>query len=347
MYIRVQYGIIKHMNKTILSVFAIISVLSVHASVFAAQTDTDGGTGFGRRMSEWRQGNSQLQTSISQLSPVAVQDLPIPVLFGVAIKNLYPSFGDARTGHTHEGLDIMSVEGTPVVSPTDAVVVHIGFDAGAGNFVTVAAPGSESFVFMHLSKVAAIAEGTVLKVGDAVGYVGHTGNAVATAPHLHFEVHNTANVAVDPLPRLTREFSLQQKVQFLTTIINNDTVGRDPLSDLLIQKFRSDFVTAKAQGILLPPAIEAAMLRNAIATSATAVAGNSTGTLKVGSRGPEVVALQSFLIRKNIGSASRIAADGAFGPITRQALMDYQASAGLVADGVYGPKSAVYVAAHQ
>ncbi|MES2224429.1 MAG: peptidoglycan DD-metalloendopeptidase family protein [Patescibacteria group bacterium] len=333
------------MNKNILYVLMLIAI-SLPVTVSAAWGDYDGGAGFGGRMSQWRNNpaTSQIQNSVSQLSPIAVQELPIPVLFGVAIKNLYRNFGDPRAGHTHEGLDIMAAEGVPVVSPTDAVVVHIGFDAGAGNFVTVAAPGSESFVFMHLSKVANIIEGTVLKPGDIVGYVGHTGNAVAESPHLHFELHNNTNVAVDPFPRLTKEFTLQQKIQFLTTIINNDAVGRDPLSDLLVTKFRTDFVAAKAQGIALPPAIEAAMLRNPVSTST--VTGNSTGTLKLGSRGPEVATLQAYLIKKNIGSASRVVADGSFGPITKQAVIDFQAAVGLVADGVYGPKSKAYAVSH-
>jgi murein L,D-transpeptidase YcbB/YkuD len=188
----------------------------------------------------------------------------------------------------------------------------------------------------------------VLRPGDLIGYVGHTGNAIATAPHLHFEVHDQTGVAVDPFPRLTMELSVAQKIQYLTPVLNIDPVGRDALSDLVVSKAKADVVAAKTQGVVLPEALNAALLRNMIATgTTTVVSGNSTGTLKVGSRGPLVVALQTFLLKKNVGSASRIVADGSFGPITKQALIDYQTSVGLTADGVYGPKSAAYVAAHQ
>ncbi len=339
------------MNKTYLILPIILFLLFISPLSVSAAWPSDGSESFTQQqVNQWRHDNGQKQQLIAQLSPTPVTNLTIPVLFGVAVKNLTRNFGDPRAGHTHEGLDIMAAEGLPVVTPTDAVVVHIGFDAGAGNFVTTAVPGGESFVYMHLSKVAAITENTMLKPGDLIGYVGHTGNAVATAPHLHFEVHDQTGTAVDPFPRLTMELSLAQKIQYLTQVLNNDPIGRDALSDLLIAKAKADFVAAKTQGLVLPEAISAALLRNAIATgtsTTTVTAGNSTGTLKVGSRGPLVVTLQTFLIRKNVGSASRVVADGSFGPITKQALIDYQVSVGLVADGVYGPKSAAYVVAHQ
>lgn len=322
--------------------------LHIHAAWY------DGGSGFGGQTSQWRRDNSQKQQLIDQLSPTPVTNLTIPVLFGVSLKNLTRNFGDPRTGHTHEGLDIMAAEGMPVVSPTDAVVVHIGFNAGAGNFVTTAAPGNESFVYMHLSRVANITEGTVLKPGDLVGYVGHTGNAVATAPHLHFEVRDQNGVATDPFPRITAELSLVQKIQYITPVIANDPVGRDLLSDLIVSKARADIANAKAQGIAVPDALGAALLRYNIANGITTVPSTPTpatsnvpsGILKVGSRGPAVATLQAYLIKKNVGSASKVTADGVFGPITRQALIDFQASAGLTADGVYGPRSAAYVQAH-
>ena len=60
-----------------------------------------------------------------------------------------------------------------------------------------------------------------------------------------------------------------------------------------------------------------------------------TSTLKVGSNGSQVMALQACL---------GITADGAFGPMTKSAVMSFQAANGLVADGVVGPNTGSVVA---
>ncbi len=323
--------------------FLIIAICIHPLSARAAQTDYDGGAGFGRDISDWRRDTTDIQNKIDDMDSDRVENLTIPVLFGVTLKNLTKNFGDPRIGHAHEGLDIMAPEGTPIVSPTDAVVMQTGIWTGAGNFVTTAAPGGESFTYMHLSKIADIERGDVLEAGDIIGYVGHTGNAIATAPHLHFEIRDEDSTALDPYPRITETLNIKDKIEYLDTILD-DVNDSDELAEFLVIKFRSDFLAAQAQGTTLPNDIKTALAK-IVAPVTTTVSGSSTGTLKVGSRGPEVVTLQKFLIKKGIGTASRVTADGAFGPITRQALINYQASVGLTADGVYGPKSRAYISA--
>src|SRR5690606_7842118 len=68
---------------------------------------------------EWRTRNSKLQESIDDLDNDPVKKMAIPILFGVTVSDLAPNFGDPRDGggRTHEGLDIMAPEGTPIVSP--------------------------------------------------------------------------------------------------------------------------------------------------------------------------------------------------------------------------------------
>ena len=62
----------------------------------------------------------------------------MPILFGVSVKNISPNFGDPRDGgaRTHEGEDIMAVKGTPIISPTNAVVIRAG-TGGSGVLQTV------------------------------------------------------------------------------------------------------------------------------------------------------------------------------------------------------------------
>lgn len=109
---------------------------------------------------------SAAQKAIDALDSEPVQDLPIPVLLGVAVSDLYPNFGDPRDGgtRTHEGEDIMAPKDDYIVSPTDAVVTSVGTGESAGNYVYTANPGSETFAYMHLDKFApGIKAGTILK----------------------------------------------------------------------------------------------------------------------------------------------------------------------------------------
>jgi hypothetical protein len=295
--------------------------------------------------SGWSYNNSVTQQNIALLGNEAVSNLTIPVLFGVGLNNLTKNFGEPRLGHAHEGLDIMAPEGTPIVSPTNAVVTKTGFYSGAGNFVTTANPGNESFSYMHLSKIADIKEGDILKPGDLIGYVGYTGNAIASAPHLHFEIRNTSDTPSDPFPRITSALELSNKMIYLQNILNKSTTPNE-LANFLVTKFKSDFVNAKTLGIVLPTQIETLLTQVSSPTITNTTVQSPSITLRVGSRGSAVVALQTYLVSKNVGSAYKVKPDGAFGPITKQALIDYQKSVGLGADGIYGPKSQAYVLSH-
>jgi murein DD-endopeptidase MepM/ murein hydrolase activator NlpD len=81
-------------------------------------------------------------------------------------------------------------------------VVRVGENRLGGNTVWVVGAGGRGYYYAHLD---GYAEG--LEVGDYVtpdtvlGYVGTTGNAVGTPPHLHFGVYTRAG-AIDPLPLL-------------------------------------------------------------------------------------------------------------------------------------------------
>jgi len=61
-------------------------------------------------------------------------------------------------------------------------------------------------------------------------------------------------------------------------------------------------------------------------------------TLRTGSLGFDVVVLQVQL-NKKLAPSPHLAVDGAFGPMTRTAVVAFQRSAGLVADGIVGPKT--------
>jgi len=70
-------------------------------------------------------------------------------------------------------------------------------------------------MYAHLDTYASgLRDGAPLTRGDVIGYVGFTGNASPSAPHLHFAIARTGAVdewwkgsAVDPLPVLQRAAS--------------------------------------------------------------------------------------------------------------------------------------------
>ena len=134
---------------------------------------------------------SDFQEKIESLSPVVSQAVVMPVLFSVGLKNISPNFGAPRSGgRSHEGQDIMAIKGTPIISPTEAVVLRTGYGESAGNYVYTANPGGETFVYMHLDRTGeGVKPGTKLEPGSLIGYVGDTGNASGGAAHLHFEIH--------------------------------------------------------------------------------------------------------------------------------------------------------------
>lgn len=103
----------------------------------------------------------------------------------------------------HEGQDIFAPRGTPVLSATSGYVYRIGENSLGGQTVSVIGAGGRIYYYAHLDSYA-----RGLKVGDRVstrtvlGYVGTTGNAQGTPPHLHFGVYTTTG-AINPLPLLT------------------------------------------------------------------------------------------------------------------------------------------------
>ena len=102
-------------------------------------------------------------------------------------------------GRRHEGVDIFAPRDTPVVSTTRGLVTRVGTNDLGGQVVWVLGPGLESHYYAHLQRQA-VTVGTRISAGDIVGYVGNTGNARTTAPHLHFGIYRRGEGPIDPLP---------------------------------------------------------------------------------------------------------------------------------------------------
>jgi murein DD-endopeptidase MepM/ murein hydrolase activator NlpD len=102
--------------------------------------------------------------------------------------------------HLHEGLDMFASIGTPVVAAADGYVSQRVVNAISGLGVEITDAANTQYFYAHLSRFAPGLEvGMRVSVGDVIGYVGNTGDAIRTSPHLHFEVQPNG-VPVPPKP---------------------------------------------------------------------------------------------------------------------------------------------------
>ena len=103
----------------------------------------------------------------------------------------------------HEGQDIFAPKGTAILSATEGYIVRIGENSLGGQTVSVVGAGGRVYYYAHLDSYApGIKEGDYVTTKSVLGYVGTTGNAAGTPPHLHFGVY-AAGGAINPLPLLS------------------------------------------------------------------------------------------------------------------------------------------------
>lgn len=321
----------------------LIPVANVDASHRYSNSNEGSSDYSSEQIRQWWGDSSRTRDRINDLDDDKEEDIAIPILFGVALDDLQDNFGDSRGGgaRTHEGLDIMAPEGAPIVSPTEAVVLRTGTGSSAGKYVYTANPGGETFVYMHLSEIAnGLSSGDRLDEGDLIGLVGDTGNAAPGAFHLHFEMRDDG--AQDPLPRITEEYDLEEKMEFVENILD-DVDDENDYAAFLVATYAADFIAAQSEDIDLPRAIEDALDD----LNLTGDLEDVRQTLSLGDSGPDVTTLQAFLIRVGSGEAinrlRNAGATGYFGTITESALREFQDSVGLTVTGRYDAATRAYV----
>lgn len=120
-----------------------------------------------------------------------------PVLGGARYSNdfSYPRSG----GRSHQGNDLFNSEGTPLLA-VDSGEVRFAFDQLGGNIANLRASDGTRYYYAHLRNFAG--SNRQVSPGEVIGYLGKTGNAALTPPHLHFEVHPGGGAATNPFPLL-------------------------------------------------------------------------------------------------------------------------------------------------
>ena len=131
--------------------------------------------------------------------------LPIPV-DGLSAKNLRDTWGASRsTGRTHEGIDIMAPTGTKIFAATDGYISSLKGNNLGGTVIWMIGPAGTWHYYAHLDRhKRGLKEGDFVKKGDHIAYVGYSGNASKSAPHLHYGIYldGKGRGATNPYPYL-------------------------------------------------------------------------------------------------------------------------------------------------
>jgi murein DD-endopeptidase MepM/ murein hydrolase activator NlpD len=144
-----------------------------------------------------------------------------------ASANFWDSWGARRPGgRRHRGIDIMSPRGSEVLAVADGIVTDFGWQRLSGYFIRIDHGGGWATTYMHLNNdtlgtddglggtwtaiYPTIVVGSPVLAGQVIGYVGDSGNAEHTQPHIHFEVKKDG-VKVNPYPFLRDVWNRQRR----------------------------------------------------------------------------------------------------------------------------------------
>ncbi len=146
-------------------------------------------------MAKWQ------QLSLLQQPLPTENSLPNPL----PKQHLADTWGAARSqGRSHEGIDIFAERGTPIQATTQGIVSKVGEDALGGRVVMIIGPGGAGHYYAHLEDYADISANDWVNTGDTIGYVGDSGNAKGTPPHVHYGIYINGS-AVNPYPLLQKD----------------------------------------------------------------------------------------------------------------------------------------------
>lgn len=138
-------------------------------------------------------------------------ELIIPVA-NVRPDQLIDTFDDARSeGRVHDAIDIMAPAGTPVLAATDGRISRLFQSDLGGTTIYQLSPDEKTvYYYAHLQRYAdGLSEGSFVRQGDVIAYVGDTGNAGVGNYHLHFSISALSDpkrywegTAINPYPLL-------------------------------------------------------------------------------------------------------------------------------------------------
>lgn len=123
---------------------------------------------------------------------------------GYNLRAIQSVFGVERDGgaRSHDGVDIFARRGTPVLAAARGRAYGIEVTNRGGKVVWVRDNVRNARLYYAHLDSQAVSEGDLIEIGDTLGFVGNTGNARTTPPHLHFGLYRSGQGAIDPTPFL-------------------------------------------------------------------------------------------------------------------------------------------------
>ncbi len=154
-----------------------------------------------------------------------------------AVKSFFGADRDAGA-RRHHGIDIFAPRGTPVIAATRGTVRSTRPNNLGGNVVWLSDyERGQTLYYAHLDRQI-VAPGQQVEVGDTLGFVGNTGNARSTPPHLHFGVYRRGQGPLDPFPFVHRSTATPARITADTSELgtlarsrNTVRVVASPVSD--------------------------------------------------------------------------------------------------------------------
>jgi peptidoglycan hydrolase-like protein with peptidoglycan-binding domain len=327
---------------------------------------------------------SEPPTVIAASSHYYGQPVEYPMLFPVGGDDVVFAdddnigFGACRAGCTrlHEGVDVMAPKMTEVYAVAEGFVSWVGsrccsvfiqHDDGWMSWyihLNNDTPGTDDGLGWGIAE--GIVPGARVSAGQLIGWVGDSGNAEDTDPHLHFELHDAYGVIVDPYPAL-----LLAQLGGLGVCARSDTAA--PLADLLspevtLRKGMQGVAVFQLQGFLatrgyrvgtldgvfgdltdkslrafqrhrgldddglVGPATRASVAALIARPAPASLLSLDGRTLELGMRGPDVRELKRWLRALGYDVGPR-PLTGVFDPVLEAAVVAFQERAELPADG--------------
>jgi hypothetical protein len=160
----------------------------------------------------------------AQQAPLRIKAFPTgtPCWFGDTW--LAPRGTDAKgTPRFHEGVDVITATGIPLYAVDDGRITRMNSSPRGGIQLYLTKDDGTYFFYAHLSRYAdGLTVGQRVSAGTLVGYVGQTGDAMGSVPHLHFEIHPNGGAAINPYP-------IVKELDPCGTGTGRSTPPRDPL----------------------------------------------------------------------------------------------------------------------
>jgi murein DD-endopeptidase MepM/ murein hydrolase activator NlpD len=157
-------------------------------------------------------GTTGVAVESTDLELLSRRALLMPVK-GVEPKALLDNFDEGRGKRKHEAIDILAPRGTPVLAVEDGRIAKLFTSAAGGLTIYQFDPGQRFiYYYAHLDRYAeGLREGAEVKKGEAIGFVGTSGNAPKNTPHLHFAIFRAGadtkwwkGAAINPYPFLAK-----------------------------------------------------------------------------------------------------------------------------------------------